>query len=68
MYNFSYTGGRAAPQTPLFFFFGTVGGRECKYIVSCSNRIDVLIFVYWGSAAPQTPCILFGTVGAQEYE
>ena len=33
-----------------------------------SVTIDVPLFVYWGRAAPQTPLLLFGTVGGQEYE
>ena len=47
-----YTGGRAAPQTPLLFFFGTVGGQAYKYIVSCRNKIDVLILIYWARVYP----------------
>ena len=60
---FSYTGGRAAPQTPLLFF-GTVGGREYKYIVVdiimyTSTAIKLHFFVYWGACQPPDPLFFF---------
>ena len=72
MYFFSYTGGRAAPQTPLLLF-GTVGGQEYEYIgvgiiMYTSITIHVHFFVYWGACQPPDPLVFFGTAGGWDYE
>ena len=68
MYIFSYTGGRAASRTPLFFF-GTVGGLEYEYIIVdiimyTIVTIDVPFFVYWGGVPPPRPPCFFSARSA----
>ena len=72
MYLFSYTGGRAAPQTPLLLF-GTVGGQEYEYIgVGIIMYTSIMIhdhFLYTGGrASSQTHPVFFGTAGGWDYE
>ena len=65
---FFNTGGRAAPQTPCFFFSARSADENASILFHVAIG-SMCLFLYTGEVPPpRPPCILFGTVGAQEYE